>query len=86
MIGNSSILAYPGKIGLYVSFWPRGGYTDGTTVNIDTTGKITGKMVYEWDDKADTAEQQKGNNAVLNIKNGNFDITIFKLCLLVSPV
>lgn len=75
MIGNSSILAYPGKIGLYVSFWPRGGYTDGTTVNIDTTGKITGKMVYEWDDKADTAEQQKGNKAVLNIKNGNFDIT-----------
>lgn len=75
MIGNSSILAYPGKIGLYVSFWPRGGYTDGTTVNIDTTGKITGKMVYEWDDKADTAEQQKENKAVLNIKNGNFDIT-----------
>lgn len=75
MIGNSSILAYSGKIGLYVSFWPRGGYTDGTTVNIDTTGKITGKMVYEWDDKADTAEQQKGNKAVLNIKNGNFDIT-----------
>lgn len=75
MLGNSSILAYPGKIGLYVSFWPRGGYTDGTTVNIDTTGKITGKMVYEWDDKADTAEQQKGNKAVLNIKNGNFDIT-----------
>lgn len=75
MLGNSSILAYPGKIGLYVSFWPRGGYTDGTTVNIDTTGKITGKMVYEWDDKADTAEQQKENKAVLNIKNGNFDIT-----------
>ena len=75
MVGNSSILAYPGKIGLYVSFWPRGGYTDGTTVNIDTTGKITGKMVYEWDDKADTAEQQKENKAVLNIKNGNFDIT-----------
>lgn len=75
MIGNSSILAYPGKIGLYVSFWPRGGYTDGTTVNIDTTGKITGKMVYEWDDKADTAEQQKENKAVLNITNGYFDIT-----------
>ena len=75
MLGNSSILAYPGKIGLYVAFWPRGGYTDGTTVNIDTTGKITGKMVYEWDDKADTAEQHKENKAVLNIKNGNFDIT-----------
>lgn len=32
-------------------------------------------MVYEWDDKADTAEQQTENKAVLNIKNGNFDIT-----------
>lgn len=73
--GNSNVLAYNGQTGLYVSFWPRGGYTDGTTVNIDTTGKITGKMVYEWDDKADTAEQQKENKAVLNIKNGNFDIT-----------
>ena len=73
--GNSNILAYNGQTGLYVAFWPRGGYTGGTTVNVDTTGKITGKMVYEWDDKADTAEQQTENKAVLNIKNGNFDIT-----------
>ena len=73
--GNSNILAYNGQTGLYVSFWPRGGYTGGTTVNVDTTGKITGKMVYEWDDKANTAEQQTENKAVLNIKNGNFDIT-----------
>lgn len=75
MIGNSSILAYPGKIGLYVSFWPRQGYTGGTTVNVNTTGKITGKLVYEWDDKADVNEQQKENKAVLNITNGYFDIT-----------
>lgn len=73
--GNSNILAYNGQTGLYVAFWPRGGYTGGTTVNVDTTGKITGKMVYEWDDKANTAEQQTENKAVLNIKNGNFDIT-----------
>ena len=38
-------------------------------------------MVYEWDDKADTAEQQTENKAVLNIKNGNFDITNIQLCL-----
>lgn len=73
--GNSNILAYNGQTGLYVAFWPRGGYTGGTTVNVDTTGKITGKMVYEWDDKADVNEQQKENKAVLNITNGYFDIT-----------
>lgn len=75
MLGNSSILAYSGKTGLYVAFWPRGNYVDGTTVTINTTGKITGKLVYEWDDVADPDKQQKENLAVLNIKNGNFAIT-----------
>ena len=40
MLGNSSILAYSGKTGLYVAFWPRGNYVDGTTVTINTTGKM----------------------------------------------
>ena len=75
MLGNSSILAYSGKTGLYVAFWPRGNYVDGTTVTINTTGKITGKLVYEWDDVADTSKQQNENKAVLKIENGNFAIT-----------
>lgn len=75
MLGNSSILAYSGKTGLYVAFWPRGNYVDGTTVTINTTGKITGKLVYEWDDVADTNKQQTENKAVLKIENGNFAIT-----------
>ena len=75
MLGNSSILAYSGKTGLYVAFWPRGNYVDGTTVTINTTGKITGKLVYEWDDVADTSKQQTENKAVLKIENGNFAIT-----------
>lgn len=75
MLGNSSILAYSGKTGLYVAFWPRGNYVDGTTVTINTTGKITGKLVYEWDDVADTSKQQAENKAVLKIENGNFAIT-----------
>lgn len=74
MLGNSSILAYSGKTGLYVAFWPRGNYVDGTTVTINTTGKITGKLVYEWDDVADASKQQTENNAVLKIENGNFAI------------
>ena len=75
MLGNSSILAYSGKTGLYVAFWPSGNYVDGTTVTINTTGKITGKLVYEWDDVADTSKQQAENKAVLKIENGNFAIT-----------
>lgn len=75
MLGNSSILAYSGKTGLYVAFWPRGNYVDGTTVTINTTGKITGKLVYEWDDVANTSKQQTENKAVLKIENGNFAIT-----------
>lgn len=75
ILGNSSILAHNGNYGLYTAFWPRGGYVDGTTVTVDTTGMITGTLGYEWDDVANTDKQQKENMAVLNIKNGNFAIT-----------
>ena len=75
ILGNSSILAHNGNYGLYTAFWPRGGYVEGTTVTVDTTGMIAGTLGYEWDDVADTNEQQQENKAVLNIKNGNFAIT-----------
>lgn len=75
ILGNSSILASSGHTGLYVAFWPRGGYPDGTTVTVDTTGTITGALTYEWDDKDTTTEQQTENKAVLNIKNGTFDFS-----------
>lgn len=75
ILGNSSILASDGNVGLYVAFWPRGGYLDGTTVTIDTTGEITGKLTYEWDDKSDVNQQQTENRAFLNIKNGCFDFS-----------
>lgn len=75
ILGNSSILAHNGNYGLYTAFWPRGGYVDGTHVTVDTTGMISGTLGYEWDDVADTNEQQTENKAVLDIKNGNFAIT-----------
>ena len=75
ILGNSSILAHNGNYGLYTAFWPRGGYIDGTHVTVDTTGMIAGTLGYEWDDVADTNEQQTENKAVLDIKNGNFAIT-----------
>lgn len=72
--GNSSILAREGKTGLYVAFWHTGTY-DGTTVNVNTTGKITGKLVYEFDEDMTGDAAATENKAVLNIDNGNFEIT-----------
>ena len=72
--GNSSILAREGKTGLYVAFWHTGTY-DGTIVNVNTTGKITGKLVYEFDEDMTGDAAATENKAVLNITNGNFEIT-----------
>ncbi len=72
--GNSSILAREGMTGLYVAFWHTATY-DGTTVNVNTTGKITGKLVYEFDEDMTGNDVATENKAVLNIANGNFEIT-----------
>lgn len=72
--GNSSILAREGETGLYVAFWHTGTY-NGTTVNVNTTGKITGKLVYEFDEDMTGDAAATENKAVLNIDNGNFEIT-----------
>ena len=72
--GNSSILAREGMTGLYVAFWHTATY-DGTTVNVNTTGKITGKLVYEFDEDMTGDAAATENRAVLNIANGNFEIT-----------
>ena len=72
--GNSSILAREGETGLYVAFWHTATY-DGTTVNVNTTGKITGKLVYEFDEDMTGNDAATENKAVLNIANGNFEIT-----------
>ena len=74
ILGNSSVLAYEGKTGLYVAFWHTGTY-DGTSVNINTTGKITGKLVYEFDERMTGDNAAKENKAILKISNGKFNIT-----------
>ena len=72
--GNSSILAREGGTGLYVAFWHTATY-NGTTVNVNTTGKITGKLVYEFDEDMTGNDAATENKAVLKIDNGNFEIT-----------
>ena len=75
--GNSSILAREGMTGLYVAFWHTATY-NGTTVNVNTTGKITGKLVYEFDEDMTGNDAARENRAVLKIDNGNFEITEIK--------
>lgn len=73
VLGNSSILARKGQYGLYAAFWHVGSY-DGTTVDVDTTGKITGKLAYEFDEDYTGENKATENKGFVNIKNGNFDI------------
>lgn len=73
ILGNSSILAREGQYGLYAAFWHVGSY-DGTTVDVDTTGKITGKLAYEFDEDYTGEKKATENKGFVNIKNGNFDI------------
>ena len=74
--GSSSILAREGKIGLYVAFWHTKNYT-GTNVIVDTTGKITGALVYEFDESY-PEDPAKFNKCYLTIKNGIFEISEIK--------
>lgn len=73
ILGNSSILAREGQYGLYAAFWHIDSY-NGTTVDVDTTGKITGKLAYEFDEDYTDPNKATENKGFVNIKNGNFDI------------
>lgn len=69
--GSTSILAKEGAVAFDVYYWPDGGYAEGVTVTVNTTGTIDGKIEYgsdgTEDGKANVAEKAK-----LNIQNGNF--------------
>ena len=71
--GSTSILAASGKTGLYTAYWHYSTY-DGTTVTVDTTGKITGKLVYEFDERSPGGVPATANKGFLYIENGNFEI------------
>lgn len=73
VLGNSSILARKGQYGLYTAFWHTSLY-DGTIVDVDTTGKITGKLAYEFDEDYSEPNKATENKGFLNIKNGYFDV------------
>lgn len=67
--GSTSIYAAEGQAAFDVYYWPKGGYAEGVTVNVNTTGTIDGRIEYTNDgsDKENVAEKAK-----LNIQDGNF--------------
>ena len=73
--GDTSIYAADGQVAFDVYYWPNGGYGDGVSVTVDTTGTIEGTVEYGSDNsptgKADIAEK-----APLIIKSGTIDGTI----------
>lgn len=70
--GNTSITAALGKTAFDVYYWPAGGYGDGVSVTVDTTGTITGKIEYS-SDGTTTGKANVAEKATLVIKQGTID-------------
>lgn len=68
--GNTSITAAPDGFAFDVYYWPGGGYSEGVSVTLDTTGTIIGNIEYA-SDKQGTADAY--NKAFLTIINGKID-------------
>ena len=68
--GNTSITAAPDGFAFDVYYWPGGGYSEGVSVTLDTTGTIIGNIEYA-SDKQGTADAY--NKASLTIINGKID-------------
>ena len=62
-------MAKKGAVAFDVYYWPDGGYDEGVTVKVNTTGTIDGRIEYT-NDGSDLANVAK--KAKLNIQNGNF--------------
>lgn len=67
--GKTNIYAEAGQAAFDVYYWPKGGYAEGVTVNVNTTGTIDGRIEYTNDgsDKENVAKK-----AELNILDGKF--------------
>ena len=49
--GNTSILAKTGGVAFDLYYWPKGGYSEGVQVTVDTTGTISGPIELDEDEK-----------------------------------
>lgn len=67
--GNTSIYAAEGQKAFDVYYWPNGGYGEGVSVTVNTTGTIEGDIEYG-SDGSDTGKNNIAQSASLEIKNG----------------
>lgn len=67
--GDTSIIAAPGGVAFDVYYWPAGGYSEGVSVTLDTTGTITGTIEYG-SDSSETSKADIAEKAKLYIKQG----------------
>lgn len=73
ILGTTSITAPTGGVAFDMYYWPKGGYHDGVTVTVNTTGTITGKIEYTRDET--TTDQIAAEKNVLTIENINLEGT-----------
>lgn len=69
--GNTSIKAKEGAVAFDVYYWPSGGYDEGVTVTVNTTGTIDGRIEYG-SDGTEAGKANVADMAKLNIIDGNF--------------
>lgn len=69
--GDTNIYAAAGQAAFDVYYWPSGGYAEGVTVNVNTTGTIDGRIEYG-SDGTDAGKANVAEKAKLKIQNGNF--------------
>lgn len=72
IVGSTSITAASDGVAFDVYYWPDGGYSNGVSVTLDTTGTITGKIEYGSDD-TEVGKANIADKAKLYIKNGAVD-------------
>lgn len=69
--GSTSILAKTGGVAFDLYYWPKGGYSEGVQVTVDTTGTISGPIELTEDGKEGAAAAAAKNS--LNIQNIRFE-------------
>lgn len=69
--GDTNIYAAAGQAAFDVYYWPSGGYAEGVTVKVNTTGTIDGRIEYG-SDGTDAGKANVAENAKLIIQNGKF--------------
>ena len=78
ILGTTSITAPTSGVAFDMYYWPSGGYSEGVSVTVDTTGTITGKIEYTRD--STTTDEKAAEKNVLNIENikheGTFNVPV----------